>query len=186
MDFKMHLRLPTWVGDQLVPGALYQYTQPSAGWTLSVNGEKVEAEMDRGFLVLDRTWKPGDCVVLNLPMPLKANRCIDLVEANRDRVAFSRGPLVLCAEGADNGDPVQRFFVDPFQACSESSMSIADSGILTGLPLFTIPARESDVSGSPKRDLALIPYFAWSNRDRSSMMTWIPAWTVAGNAGHSE
>lgn len=173
--FKLNLRIPTWATDQLVPGELYSYTKPSTGWTLSVNGKAVEPVMDKGFAVIDRKWKQGDTVSLKLTMPVKVNTCIEQVEANHDRIAFSRGPLVYCAEGIDNGGAVQRFYVDPSKAEAEAKTQTIDAGVLAGLTQLTIPAKELTSPDKTFRDAALklIPYFAWSNRDRGSMITWI-------------
>jgi DUF1680 family protein len=170
---KLHLRIPAWAGKQFVPGQLYHYTQPSTGWTISVNETMVNATEQNGFVVLDRTWKPGDRVELNLPMPVKANTCIDAVEANHDRIAFTRGPLLFSAEGIDNGGTVQRFFIDPAQAADGAKVAPIKDGILADLPGITIPAQAVQENGSViAAQLKLIPYFAWSNRDRSSMLTW--------------
>lgn len=173
--FKLNLRIPTWATDQLVPGKLYSYTKPSSGWILSVNGKAVEPVMNKGFAVIDRQWKQGDTVSLKLPMPVKVNTCIEQVEANHDRVSFSRGPLVYCAEGVDNGGAVQRFYVDPSEAAIGAQTQSIDSGVLAGLTQLTISAKELSGSDRTFKDatLKMIPYFAWSNRDRSSMITWI-------------
>jgi len=174
MRFKLHLRIPTWAGRQLVPGELYAYTAPSPGWSLKVNGEAVTASQEKGFALLDRGWKPGDQIDLHLPMPVKANTCIEQVEANRGRVAFSRGPLVFCAEGVDNGGAVQRFFVHPESSLAKADVRTLDSGPLSGLPTLDLPAKELRAKDeTADAHMRLIPYFAWSNRDRSSMITWI-------------
>jgi len=173
-EFTFHLRIPTWTGDRFVPGELYRYTTTSDGWSLTVNGERVEAAPKNGFVALRRTWKAGDRVVLDLPMPVKANTCIDKVEANRGRVAFSRGPLVLSAEGIDNGGAVQRFVVEP-SAGEKAEVATIEDGPLRGITSVTLPAKEKHTDGTHAvAELRLIPYFAWSNRGRSSMITWLP------------
>jgi len=171
--FKLHLRIPTWAGSQLVPGKLYTYSQSSCGWSVKVNGKTINPVVEKGFAVIDRTWKKGDQVSLKLPMLIKMNTCIDEVEANRGRVSFSRGPLVYCAEGVDNGGAVQRFYLDPDAALADAQVSRIDSGRLTGLRQITIPAKEFNQQEGVEPKLNMIPYFAWSNRDRSSMITWI-------------
>jgi len=171
--FRLHLRIPAWAGSQFVPGKLYHYTEPSKGWKISVNGKPANATVEKGFVTLERTWKPGDQVELDLPMPAKTSTCIAEVEANRNRVAFTRGPLLFSAEGVDNGGAVQRFFVDPAQAVDGARVAIIKGGVLEGLPGITIPAKELQEDGSvADAQVKLIPYFAWSNRDRSSMITW--------------
>ena len=101
VKFALRLRIPTWTGEQFVPGKLYRYA--NAGlvrqWSLKVNGQSVKAKVEKGFAVIDRQWKAGDRVELNLPMPVRINTCHKAVVANHDRLALTRGPFVLCAEG---------------------------------------------------------------------------------------
>ncbi len=70
---------------------------------VSLNGREVDATPARGFATIDRVWQPGDTVELHLPMPIHYSTALKQVEANRDRIALTRGPLVYCAEEADNG-----------------------------------------------------------------------------------
>lgn len=181
MPFRLHVRIPTWSGARLVPGELYAYNEPSEPGRISVNGEEITPVMQKGFAVLERTWKAGDRVVLELPMPVKASLCDARVEANRGRVAFSRGPLVLCAEGADNGEPVQRFRVDPSAAVASAEADVFESGVLAGIPRVTLAAFEQAEDELQSSRLVLIPYYAWSNRDQGSMLTWIPVVNEAGS-----
>ena len=46
-------------------------------------------------------------------MPLRLNMCDQRVEENHNRLAFTRGPFVLCAESIDNDGATQRFYLDP-------------------------------------------------------------------------
>lgn len=171
--FKLCVRIPTWSGERFVPGELYSYINQGEGFKLAVNGQAVKGEVAHGFAVIDREWRAGDTVRLELPMTVRASRCIEQVEANHDRVAFTRGPLVYCAEGVDNDGAVQRFFVDPKQAAQGAQIKTISEGVLAGLPGMTIPAKELTSDAFKSAELKMIPYFAWSNRDRSSMITWI-------------
>jgi hypothetical protein len=64
---------------------------------LSVNGKRVAAPVEPGtFASIRNTWKNGDVVELELPMPLR----LEAVDANRpNTVALLQGPLVLFAVG---------------------------------------------------------------------------------------
>ena len=82
---------------------LYTYTEPAEGApSLRVNGEPVALALDKGYAIIARTWKAGDVVELGLPMPVRRVVAHEAVEADRGRVAVERGPLVYCAEWADN------------------------------------------------------------------------------------
>ena len=107
------MRIPTWArSDEFVPGGLYPYKQPKqAEVELSVNGQKTDFKMEKGFAVIKRDWKPGDVVELNIPMPVRFVDCIPEVSENIGKTAVTRGPLVYCAEEVDNAGPVQQLYL---------------------------------------------------------------------------
>ena len=96
------------------------------------------------------------------------------MEADRHRVVITRGPLLYSAEGIDNGGNVERFYFDGNPDTTRAIVSRMEAGPLAGLPGVELPAHEKTLKATQVRTLKLIPYFAWSNRDRGSMATWIP------------
>jgi len=172
--FALKLRVPTWARDQFVPGELYHYVDElKPGWTLKVNGEAVESTTEKGFATIDRAWQPGDRVTLDLPMPVRFSTADERVEANRNRIAVTRGPLVYCAEAADNEDEkVQRFFIPAPVAQDAIQTEAFEDGLLKGIVRADLPAKE--VVGDTVKDsvVRLIPYYAWNNRGEKSMMVW--------------
>jgi DUF1680 family protein len=68
---------------------------------LKVNGEPVDAKVDKGYVAIDREWKAGDVVTLTLPMRVQRVRASDKIAATRGRVALRYGPLVYSIESAD-------------------------------------------------------------------------------------
>lgn len=163
MSFGMYLRIPTWArSEEFVPGGLYPFKkQRKEDIVVKVNTQPVKYKIDKGFAVIDRKWKAGDVVELELPMPVRQVKCIPEVKDNMGRMAVTRGPLVYCAEEIDNNVPVQRLFwgdVDESQA-TETTIT---SGILQGL-------EQVNLAG-----ISLIPYYAWCNRgDNRTMQVWI-------------
>jgi DUF1680 family protein len=79
-DYTLYVRIPGWAAPDPV---------------LSVNGKRVSDSVQPGtFAAIRRTWKDGDRVELELPMPLR----VEQVDANHPRlVALVQGPLVLFA-----------------------------------------------------------------------------------------
>lgn len=176
--FSLRLRIPTWAqGQQFVPGDLYAYVDPvEAPWSVSLNGEPLDiGNLDKGFAVIDREWEAGDRVDLELPMPLRINRSHGAVEENRDRIAMTRGPLVMCAEGIDNGGATQRFFLattPDLVGATRQEASIPHGNFLQSMiEAEAITADGKRESGVP---LCLTPYYAWNNRDTGSMTVWFP------------
>lgn len=173
--FTLKLRIPTWVGDQFVPGELYDYIgNVENNWVVKVNGKQVNPSVDKGFASITRTWRPGSEVELTLPMPIRFNTCIDSVEANRNRIAITRGPLVYCAEEVDNQSPVQRFFIDDIPQQPEIKTEVVKESLLKNIVSISLPAKSTTENGIIAENLNLIPYYAWNNRGDGSMIVWLP------------
>jgi DUF1680 family protein len=120
-----------------------------------------------GYVHLKRSWKAGDLVELDLPMPVRRVLAHEKVEADKGKVALMRGPVVYCLEGVDNRD------IDLFKlSLPRSADMIAehDAKLLGGVTV--IRARGLDESGKPV-ELIAIPYHAWSNREKQPMTVWI-------------
>ena len=175
INFRLHLRIPTWTGKQFIPGKLYTYEQPEKGNpVLKINGQERKFYLQKGFASIGRNWLKGSKVELELPMPVKVNKSHPEVEANHHRVALTRGPFVLCAEGVDNGGATQRFFFN--QSSETSGASISKTCTEHG-SFFqaTVNAQAVTKSGGKEdTSLKLTPYYAWNNRGASSMTVWFP------------
>ena len=101
--FALNLRIPGWARNEPVPSDLYRFLDANTtAATIKVNGSSVPMKLDKGYVTIDRTWKAGDIVDLNLPMPVRRIVAHANVEADRDRVALQRGPIVYAAEWPDN------------------------------------------------------------------------------------
>jgi len=95
--FALRIRVPD---RQVSP--LYTATPEANGITaLSVNGSRVQPVMERGYAVLNRAWKAGDKVELELPLAVQRVRADERIEADRGRVALRYGPLVYNIEQED-------------------------------------------------------------------------------------
>jgi len=89
VSFPLYVRIPGWARGQVMPGDLYRFADPDPGPpVLRVNGENVALETDRGYARLERVWRPGDVVELDLPMPVRRVRANEAVADDRDRVAL--------------------------------------------------------------------------------------------------
>lgn len=90
-------------------------TQPDLDgrFQLRVNGEAVSAELQDGYVAIQREWEEGDTIELTLPMDLQRVRCDPRVEANRGRVAVTRGPIVYNFENADHQADVRGLVLKP-------------------------------------------------------------------------
>ena len=156
--FTLKLRIPGWVRGEVVPSDLYSYADNAQlGYVVAVNGEKVEAELEQGYFCITRDWHPGDNVEVEFDMQPRVVRANPAVEADRDRIAVERGPIVYCAEWPDNEKPVHELTLS---AAPEFSVSNTDD-------LHGIARIQAD-------GVSMIPYYAWAHRGRGEMAVWIP------------
>lgn len=159
--FSLKMRIPTWTGSRFVPGDLYYYTDtPPTNWEVYINGEKItNPHIEKGFVSLNRNWNTGDEVELRLPMPVCYNKAIKAVQADRGKIAVTRGPLVYCAEGIDNEGDVNRYILTTAESPETTRIR---EGILQGISTIrNLPAHYIDSKGdlSPAA-ITLIPYYA--------------------------
>ncbi len=174
-SFTVKLRIPTWAKGQFVPGSLYHYTdRNSEEIELMVNEKPVELDLDKGFATITRAWKPNDTITLKLPMPVKFNRANELVIADREKMAITKGPLVYCAEGVDNNGAVQRFFIDEVPTSESAQIKPMHDGLMQNIPAITFPAKTEEGDKIQDGTLNLVPYYSWNNRGDSSMIVWFP------------
>jgi hypothetical protein len=120
-----------------------------------------------GYGVMERDWRPGDEVRLDLPLDPRWTRPDPRVDAVRGCVAAERGPLVYCAESVDQ-DPAARLD----EIAVDASVPPADHGLddeLGGAVTLSCSARPA--SPTP---LTLIPYPLWANRGPATMRVWLP------------
>ena len=168
-DFSLNLRVPGWALGRPVPSDLYRLTDAKvAPIGLTINGEKTEAKPSAdGYVHLQRTWKAGDVVELNLPMPIQRVYANEKIEADRGKVTLMRGPIVYCIEAADQPGVSLPNLVLP-KIAQMTAKHRAD--LLNGV---TILEGEALADGKTPLKMTAIPYYAWQNRTKGGMTVWI-------------
>lgn len=169
------LRIPGWVRNEVLPGGLYNFTEPSnTSPSLDVNGKLRQVNIHNGYAILSGIWHPGDQVHLSFPMPVRKVIASDKVADDRNKVALTRGPIVFCAEGVDNGGDVKNLLVPlsvPFSYSFELGL-LNGLGTLTGdVFRLTGDGFEQPVIQRPST-LVLRPYYAWCHRGAGPMNVW--------------
>ena len=171
-EFTLWMRIPTWCGDErFVAGELYNYADKAEGKaTATVNGKHITANCVDGFLPIKRKWNKGDKVELELPMSMRFSIADERVKADSNRVCITRGPLVYCAETADNKFPVSEYFINDIN--KKEKTSTFSEGILKGITAIEIEAGAATIDSEEQATLTLVPYYAWDNRGDKAMNVW--------------
>lgn len=184
-DFAMMVRIPGWVRGEVVPSDLYSFADNvKTGYRVTVNGDEVKGELRNGYLAISRRWKKGDVVRVHFDMQPRAVVASSKVADDRGKIAVERGPIVYCAEQADNSGfnshhvllsrkPI--FEVNPDYSIRNTEGDGKPFGVTS---IIVTNAQEACISADGKltsRDvrLTLIPYYAWNHRGTGYMDVWM-------------
>ena len=181
------VRLPGWSKDpKVTPVTLSSILTPSMHEAL-VDPKEIK-EQD-GYLAMSGTWSAGDRIEMTFDMPVRIMKANTHVRELSDQVCFCRGPIVWCAEAADNGGELQNWRVDAASLAGNPDQIHMEEIQIDGVTLrkLRVPARKTVPSEDdllyrewePDREepgeLTLIPYFAWDNRGENEMRVWLRA-----------
>jgi len=174
-NLKIMLRIPGWAGNQVVPSNLYSFadSHSSKPLEIKVNNKKSTYTIKDGYAIIDRTWKTGDEIMLEIPMEVKRIVSNEKVEANRGREAYQRGPIVYCLEGIDNNDNALNASVSDKKRIGYAF----EPDLLNGVGVLIFKGQQVSMGENPEiKDVKLkaIPYYAWAHRGESSMAVWLP------------
>ena len=166
-EFTLALRIPGWC----------------SSCSLKINGEEVEAVPEKGYVLLNRVWKNGDTILLEMDMPVRLVEANPKVREDIGKAAVMRGPLVYCLEEADNGPQLQQVYLKEEPGFRTEFQPELLKGIMT------IKAEGKRVSSRgwegeglyrtytgkqfEDTELKFIPYYAWTNRTPGEMAVWV-------------
>jgi hypothetical protein len=161
--FTLRLRVPSWA--------------PQASLAAFPAGTKVGR--DDGYMTLSRTWKDGDRVVYDIPMPVRRVAADPRVKANQGQLAIARGPLVYCLEQVD-----QRAKLADIHLPAETEFAVKPRpDLLGGVVVLegagrvgrpTTRGLYQSVALGAKTPVVAVPYYAWDNRKDGAMKVWMP------------
>ena len=127
--FALKFRIPAWAGPKT---------------TVSVNGKGADGEIAPGkFFAVQRTWKDGDRVDIEMEMPLRLER---IEPESPNIVALMHGPVALFAIGDNPAAPTR----DQLMAATVSSQSSSDWTVQTNSGAVTFRSF-ADIKDEPYR-----------------------------------
>ena len=130
------------------------------------------------YVKFSQVWKPGDRLVLDLPMTPRLMHGHPRVEGIRGSVAICRGPLLYAVEHLDQPDGV---IVDDLVltstrldeiAATDGPPLISGSGALQTSPTSLYDDQQSVLGGAVQ--IKALPYYRWANREIGPMKVWLP------------
>ena len=175
-DFIMHIRIPGWARNEPVTGSdLYAFMNNDAeNIPIYVNGEKVNYSMQKGYAVINRTWKKGDKISIDFPMNVQKVTANPNVKADAGRFALQRGPVMYCVEGVDQTDSSVMSLVADSNTVFKA---VYNPDVLNGITQINFKgyeATKNNNTASTTQTITAIPYYSWNNRGSGEMEVWIP------------
>jgi len=174
--FEICIRIPGWARNQPVPSDLYRYMLKSdAKVSLKINGKDFAVNTEKGFVRIDRRWRKGDAIELNLPMSIRRVLCHEKVTENTGKVALERGPIVYCAEWPDNnGHVLNCILKDDTELTSEYRKELLNGlTVISGKAVALSYGKDGKSMSRKEQDFAAIPYYAWAHRGAGEMAVWL-------------
>jgi len=173
-EFTFYLRVPGWADRAQV----------------AVNGKGLTGATPGTYLPIRRRWSPGDTVLLRvevMPQVIEAN---PRVADDTGRVAIQRGPLIYCLEEIDqpSGISLSDVAVNPGRQPAGQFQAEFRNDLLGGMVVLhhagalyergtaekALYSRYGREATTRKIPLTFIPYYAWANRQATSMQVWNP------------
>jgi DUF1680 family protein len=171
-DFTFYLRIPGWADRAQV----------------AVNSKGVSGATPGQYLPIRRRWASGDMIQLKMDVTPQVIEANPRVADDTGRVAIQRGPLIYCLEEIDqpSGVSLSDVAVNPGRQPAEQFHTEFRRDLLGGMvvlhhtgaiferatsekKLYSRYSREEKTRNVP---LTFIPYYAWANRDATSMQVW--------------
>lgn len=160
-SIRLALHLPQWAGsDSRIDGTLC-----------------TQLETRNGYITL--TLSGGESIDFDFTMPARFVRSSERVRESAGMVTLSRGPLIYCAEEADNGKNLHLLRVDTASNVEETQARICgcdtvmletdalrEERVAQGLYTYDTPPRVQRVR------MKWIPYYMWANRGENEMRVW--------------
>lgn len=171
--FDIKLRIPKWAENS----------------TVKVNGERLDIAVKPGnFAVINRIWKVGDTILLDMPMTINLIEGHNRIEEVRNQVAVKRGPIVYCIETPDLPDNYS--ILDVYFKEDTETNAVYKDDFLGGLSVIELEVlirqnKNDEIYQTVSKPsfvpykTQLVPYYAWSNRGQAEMTVFMPiVWNV--------
>ncbi|MEV7631825.1 beta-L-arabinofuranosidase domain-containing protein [Microbacterium sp. NPDC089318] len=161
-EWTLALRVPAWATEAVV-----EVATESGVETLTAAP---------GYVKVRRGFRPGDTVVLRMPMTARVTHPDPRIDAVRGTVAIERGPEVLALESTDLGADVGASAIVLSEPLEEVDDSVT-AAIAISRPVDRAWPFGGEAAGETVTDVRRVPlvrYHDWAERGPSTMRVWIP------------
>lgn len=162
MELTLAIRLPFW----------------SDCTRITRNGCGIEYKAKNGYAYIKGSFTNEDELKVYFDRSVKKIYASSKVSANSTKVAFSKGPLIYCAEGVDNQEDVLELRVKKggeVTDCQTAILGGVEQIIVEGEKILKEESLYSfhEPKSTPYK-ITLVPYYTWGNRGLNQMRVWLP------------
>lgn len=159
-EVNLYLRMPYW----------------SDSAKVKIDGEEVSVKADaNGYILI--SGKDGDQIDVAFSMPILLEETDEKVKENVGYVSLRRGPIVYCAEAADNSFNVNFARIDQDSETklvwTDSLDGKADPYALRSMYLIKLNGYTDGISEAKPVEWTFIPFFARLNREKGAMTVYV-------------
>jgi uncharacterized protein len=176
-NFTLRVRIPGYARNEAFPSDLYQFSERNASRVvIKINGQETYYTLDKGYALLSKEWKKGDMVEVHIPMDVKRVTAHASVKSTVGKVAILRGPLVYCAEYADNNNRTSNLILlDDATFTTEFQKDMLGGVVVIKSKAVAVSVENNGTKvSSQEQPFTLIPYYARCNRGEGEMRIWFP------------
>ncbi len=161
---KLALRIPEYVDE----------------FTVNLNGNKMSLDVYDGYVILDKGFKYGDEVLLDLNLKPQFVMANPLIKADINKVCLTYGPLVYCAEEVDNGKDLHLLKLGNQNVCHFEGNLLDGVNVIDNLGQKIVLSNHFAKGlynrainlDKKSKSIRLIPYYSWCNRTEGEMTVW--------------
>lgn len=162
-SFTVYVRIPGWATGKETPFDLYSSSATGKKITLKVNGQSMAVNAVDGYVAINRTWKKGDKIVLELPVEPRLVTPNEAVLTIAGKTAIAAGPLVYAVEEIDNPG-LANYTIQPTGLSATYRPDIANGvNVISG----------TAIANNKEATFTAIPFYAIGNRGVYPYKVWV-------------
>ena len=176
--FAVLVRIPGWAKNKPVPSDLYHYVDgANPDIKILVNGQDAKKRIRGGYAVIEREWKAGDKISIDMDMPVRRVQAHKKVKYDEGLLSMERGPIVYALESIDQKKDYLFDVVIPRDSKIESHF---EKSLLNGVMVLegnAYSVEKDSVNGTIVEKpftFKAIPYSTWNNRGQGQLVVWTP------------
>lgn len=153
--FTINIRIPGWAQGKENPFGLYTSNIENTA-SIKVNGQAIKLNIINGYMAIDREWKKGDKVELDLPVQPRLITPNNAVNTIKGKLAIAAGPVVYGFEAIDNPG------LNTYAINSSAAMSMSyNPNLLNGVNIITGNIVDAN---NKTQSFTAIPFYSIGNR----------------------